>query len=75
MKSANVNNETDCGVNEKDFPRLKLCCERTALPFGDSFQVCCPNCTVWRSPPDGDSLMVTHIIECIKYGFFRRIKE
>ena len=35
----------------------------------------CPNCTVWRSPPDGESLMVTHIIECPKFGFFRRIKE
>lgn len=75
MKAANVNHETDCGVNESDFPRMKFCCERTDLLFGASFQVRCPNCTVWRSPPDGDSLMVTHIIECPKFGFFKRIKE
>jgi len=75
MKSANVNHETGCGVNERDFPRLNLCCERSDFLFGASFHVRCPNCTVWRSPPDGESLMVTHIIECPKFGFFRRIKE
>ena len=75
MKLADFNHETDCGVYAEDFPRLKFCCERTDLLCGGSFQVRCPNCTVWRSPPDGDSLMVTHIIECSKYGFFKRIKE
>lgn len=75
MKLADFNHGTDCGVNEEVFPRMNLCCEKAALPFGASLQARCPNCTVWRSPPDGDSLMMTHIIECSKYSFFKRIKE
>ena len=75
MKAESANQEEYCGVNKTDFPCLKHCCERAVLTFGGSFQARCPNCTVWRSPPDGDSLMVTHIIECTKYGFFKRIQE
>ena len=75
VKSIAEQPQDDCGVREKDFPCLKHCCEKKNTLSGSSYEGLCLNCRVWRSMPDGDSLVVTHIVECAEHDFMRRIRE
>lgn len=75
MQSTTEQPHVDCGVREKDFPCLKHCYEKRKTLAGSSYEGLCPNCRVWRSMPDGGSLVVTHIVECAEHGFMRRIRE
>jgi hypothetical protein len=64
-----------CGVTEEEFPRLNMCCARDGRLPGVQYCKICPGCSVWTSIPEGASLTTASIIECLRYGYLRRIKE
>lgn len=64
-----------CGVTEVTFPCLGKCCSKYSSLSGDVYKVICPHCSIWTSLPDGANLVITHIFECLLYGYGKRIKE
>lgn len=64
-----------CGLEERDFPRLEKCFQKSRSIAGVVFQQACPYCNIWTSMPEGANLEVAHIFECNLYGYVKRIKE
>jgi hypothetical protein len=71
----NTDKDEDCGVPEEFFPWLGKCCLRTGSPASGIFREKCLHCSIWSSLPDGGDLTITHILECARYGYGKRIKE
>lgn len=67
--------EQDCGLTEERFPCIGGCCDKLRGLTGTLFEPRCPQCHIWTSLPDGDSLKVATIIECVLYGYGKRITE
>lgn len=65
----------DCGVNEEQFPQMRQCCIYIGFGTLQKYQKICPYCKVWSSLPDGLTLEVATIFECIRYGYGKRVKE
>jgi hypothetical protein len=75
VKKGNGENlQMACGVSEDGFPSLHRCCEKIASESEIKYSQSCPYCTVWASMPDSADLIVTHIVECTRYGYGKRIK-
>jgi hypothetical protein len=64
-----------CYVDKKSFPCFEKCCLNKNSAAESFIEAICPNCEVWKSLPDSDSLKVVTIIECRLYGYGKRIEE
>jgi hypothetical protein len=67
--------DPSCGVSEEEFPRLNMCCARDGGCQGTKYRGLCPGCSAWTSIPQGISLTTASIIECLRFGYIKRIKE
>ena len=67
--------QEDCGVTNEQFPRLGGCCALCTPSVGSSYAKLCPHLSTWSSLPDSISLEITHILECSKYGYYKRMKQ
>lgn len=67
--------QIECGIRENAFPVLNVCCEKHVSLWGGRYEALCLYCKVWTSMPYGDELQQNHIIECLQYGYGKRIKE
>lgn len=67
--------DPSCGVTEKEFPRMGMCCARECSHPGARYLGICPGCSAWTSIPEGASLTTASIIECLRFGYLKRIKE
>ena len=65
----------DCGVTEEQFPRMKICCGRSSTSVRAEFQKTCPNCDIWTSLPDSETLKVATFFECGRYGYSKRLQD
>lgn len=65
----------DCGVNSEHFPCLGKCCESIIGEAGIAYKKVCGDCSIWMSLPDSESLKISTIFECRRYGYGKRIKE
>lgn len=65
--------EQDCGVTEERFPCIGGCCDKLVGLMGTVLKPRCPQCRIWTSLPDGNSLKVAAIIECGLYGYGKRM--
>lgn len=65
---------SNCNVKEEDFPRLAVCYSKASSWVGTSYQPICPHCSIWTSPPEGASLIITNIIECTCHGYGKRLR-
>lgn len=65
----------NCGVLEGQFPLLGKCCSKSSSISGTVYIKTCPDCSIWTSLPDGTSLTISYIFECLQYGYGKRIKE
>jgi len=64
----------DCGVPESQFPCIEKCCSKSISMSGTVYKKNCPYCSIWSSFPDSTSLEVTYILDCILYGYGKRMK-
>jgi hypothetical protein len=65
----------DCGVNEEMFPCPGKCCRKSNGIFMVSYEKICPHCDVMTSLPYGNDLKMVTMIECLLYGYDKRVIE
>jgi hypothetical protein len=73
--SGGLGGGSDCGLEERDFPKPGKCFQISSSIAGAVFNEACPYCNIWTSLPEGVNLQVSHIFECNLYGHVKRIKE
>lgn len=66
--------QINCGVPEEAFPCLQHCCEKYDSLADIAYGSTCPHCVIWTSMPDSVDLAVNYILECLLYGYGKRIK-
>lgn len=64
----------ECAVPEVQFPSSE-CCSKLKSLSGTAYEKRCSKCSIWTSPPDSSSLAITHIIECMHFGYGVRVQE
>lgn len=61
-------------LKEEYFPKQGQCCKRSEADREPTIKKLCPHCRVWMSFIDSNSLAGTTVIECVKFGYEKRIK-
>ena len=65
----------DCDVTEEAFPCLGKCCRKNDDIFMVSYEKICRHCDVMTSLPYGNDLKMVTMIECLLYGYDKRVIE